>query len=79
MSEWYYSSGGYLLFALSTYSVETDASLFSYKVFATLAMCLVSIVHCIKGVRFPMSTWILALAHLIYVASYGAFIYTQYA
>lgn len=79
MNEWHYSSGGYLLFALSTYNVETGASLFSYKLLATLAMCLVSIIHFIKGVRVPTSMWILAIAHFFYATTYCAFLYKQFA
>ena len=79
MNEWHYSSGGYLLFALSTYNVETGESLFPYKFLATVAMCLVSLIHFIKGVRVSTSMWILAFAHVFYVLTYSAFLYTQYA
>jgi hypothetical protein len=66
------------MLALSSYHVETDASLYFYKVLATVASLIVSVVHFTKG-EGPVSTWILALAHLLYVATCGAFVYAQYA
>ncbi len=79
MSEWYYSSTGYALFALSVYHVETRASA-ACKLVAILSLLCIASIHLVQGITKQMvSWWILTVAYLLYGAAYGAFMYATYA
>lgn len=78
MNEWYYSSAGYVLFAISTAHIDVGDVLV-YKALAVAALIGIAIIHLIHGVtRRALSLWIIAAAYLLYGATYGAFLYRTY-
>ncbi len=76
MSEWYYSSAAYALFALSTCQVNVDESLFFHRTLAFSALMILSFVHLMHGLtNRAVSTWAFAFAYLLHFTTYGIFLF----
>ena len=76
MSEWYYSSAAYALFALSTCQVNVDESLLFHRTLAFFALMILSFVHLMHGLtNRGVSTWAFAFAYLLHFATYGIFFF----